>query len=46
MRRALELIEVEMRLIVSRPVIYVQQPCTHPVQLHGLCGICGKELNE
>lgn len=27
-------------------IVFVQQPCTHPVQLHGMCGVCGKELAE
>lgn len=36
----------ELADLISRPVVYVQQACTHPVQLHGLCGICGKELTE
>ncbi|KAK4683531.1 RNA polymerase II subunit A C-terminal domain phosphatase, partial [Tremellales sp. Uapishka_1] len=29
-----------------KPVLYVQQPCTHPVQIHGLCGICGADITE
>lgn len=31
--------------MTSRTVLHVQQPCSHPVQLHGMCGICGKDLN-
>ncbi|WWD19477.1 hypothetical protein CI109_103937 [Kwoniella shandongensis] len=30
----------------SRPLLNVQQPCSHPVQLHGMCGICGADLTE
>lgn len=29
-----------------RPVVWLQQACTHPVQLHGLCGICGADLTS
>ena len=25
-------------------MVWVQQPCSHPVQLHGMCGICGADL--
>ncbi|KAL7418267.1 CTD phosphatase Fcp1 [Cryptotrichosporon argae] len=28
----------------SKPVVRVAEPCTHPVQLHGMCGICGADL--
>ncbi|KAK4056613.1 CTD phosphatase Fcp1 [Microbotryomycetes sp. JL221] len=28
----------------SRPVVHIQEPCTHDVQLHGLCALCGKDL--
>ncbi|KWU47543.1 hypothetical protein RHOSPDRAFT_14030 [Rhodotorula sp. JG-1b] len=27
-----------------RPIVKVQEPCTHDVQLNGLCAICGKDL--
>ncbi|GAA5866431.1 hypothetical protein JCM3774_004681 [Rhodotorula dairenensis] len=27
-----------------RPLVKVQEPCTHDVQLNGLCAICGKDL--
>ncbi|GAA5986526.1 hypothetical protein JCM10908_003786 [Rhodotorula pacifica] len=27
-----------------RPVVKIQEPCTHDVQLNGLCAICGKDL--
>ncbi|WVR00306.1 hypothetical protein IAU59_007449 [Kwoniella sp. CBS 9459] len=30
----------------SRPLLNVSQPCSHPVQLHGMCGICGADLTE
>ncbi|GAA6022101.1 hypothetical protein JCM10207_000762 [Rhodosporidiobolus poonsookiae] len=26
-------------------VVRIQEPCTHDVQLHGLCALCGKDLN-
>jgi len=29
-----------------KPVVWLKQPCTHPVQLHGLCGICGADLTS
>ncbi|EGU12936.1 putative RNA polymerase II CTD phosphatase Fcp1 [Rhodotorula toruloides ATCC 204091] len=28
----------------SRPVVQVKEPCTHDVQLNGLCALCGKDL--
>ncbi|KAK8853067.1 hypothetical protein IAR55_003768 [Kwoniella newhampshirensis] len=30
----------------GRPLLNIQQPCSHPVQLHGMCGICGADLTE
>jgi RNA polymerase II subunit A-like phosphatase len=30
--------------IIRRTIIHVQQPCSHPVQLHGMCGVCGADL--
>jgi len=27
-----------------KPVVWVQKPCSHPVQLRGMCGICGADL--
>jgi hypothetical protein len=30
----------------SRKAIYIQEPCSHPVVFSGLCGICGKDLDE
>jgi hypothetical protein len=29
---------------LRRPIVKVQEPCTHDVQLNGLCAICGKDL--
>lgn len=29
---------------LRRPLVKVQEPCTHDVQLNGLCAICGKDL--
>ncbi|GAA5866573.1 hypothetical protein JCM8547_005463 [Rhodosporidiobolus lusitaniae] len=26
-------------------VVSIKEPCTHDVQLHGLCALCGKDLN-
>ncbi|GAA6039105.1 hypothetical protein JCM8097_005327 [Rhodosporidiobolus ruineniae] len=26
-------------------VVQIKEPCTHDVQLHGLCALCGKDLN-
>lgn len=28
----------------SSPIVYILEPCTHDVQLHGLCALCGKDL--
>ncbi|KAM0788799.1 hypothetical protein ACM66B_002887 [Microbotryomycetes sp. NB124-2] len=28
----------------SHPVVHIKEPCTHDVQLHGLCALCGKDL--
>lgn len=28
----------------SHPFIHIQEPCTHDVQLHGMCALCGKDL--
>ncbi|WRT70407.1 uncharacterized protein IL334_007405 [Kwoniella shivajii] len=30
----------------GQPLLNVFQPCSHPVQLHGMCGICGADLTE
>lgn len=30
----------------SQIIVTVQQACSHPVQLHGLCGVCGADLTE
>ncbi|WWC91528.1 uncharacterized protein L201_006474 [Kwoniella dendrophila CBS 6074] len=30
----------------NQPLLNVSQPCSHPVQLHGMCGICGADLTE
>lgn len=30
----------------SQVIVTVQQACSHPVQLHGMCGICGADLTE
>nr|XP_019044358.1 hypothetical protein I302_07642 [Kwoniella bestiolae CBS 10118]OCF23288.1 hypothetical protein I302_07642 [Kwoniella bestiolae CBS 10118] len=30
----------------SQPLLNVHQPCSHPVQLHGMCGICGADLTD
>ncbi|ORY28173.1 hypothetical protein BCR39DRAFT_535875 [Naematelia encephala] len=38
--------KVVERRHASRPLIIIQQPCSHPVQLHGMCGICGRDLTE
>ncbi|GAA5896864.1 hypothetical protein JCM6882_005053 [Rhodosporidiobolus microsporus] len=26
-------------------IVKIKEPCTHDVQLHGLCALCGKDLN-
>lgn len=26
------------------PIVHILEPCTHDVQLHGLCALCGKDL--
>ncbi|SCV70695.1 BQ2448_3457 [Microbotryum intermedium] len=26
------------------PLVYIKEDCTHDVQLHGLCALCGKDL--
>ncbi|GEM08291.1 RNA Polymerase II CTD phosphatase Fcp1 [Rhodotorula toruloides] len=28
----------------SQPVVQIKEPCTHDVQLNGLCALCGKDL--
>nr|XP_018260686.1 uncharacterized protein I303_06401 [Kwoniella dejecticola CBS 10117]OBR82844.1 hypothetical protein I303_06401 [Kwoniella dejecticola CBS 10117] len=30
----------------NQTLINVVQPCSHPVRLHGMCGICGADLTE
>ncbi|KAL8292868.1 hypothetical protein RQP46_000562 [Phenoliferia psychrophenolica] len=30
----------------SAVVVVIQEPCTHDVQLHGLCALCGKDLTR
>ncbi|WVQ84864.1 hypothetical protein IAT38_007027 [Cryptococcus sp. DSM 104549] len=30
----------------DRPLVTIQQACSHPVQLHGMCGVCGADLTE
>nr|XP_019010141.1 uncharacterized protein I206_04609 [Kwoniella pini CBS 10737]OCF48922.1 hypothetical protein I206_04609 [Kwoniella pini CBS 10737] len=31
---------------MNQPLINIAQPCSHPVQLHGMCGICGADLTD
>ena len=33
-----------MSILRRKRVVWIQQSCSHPVQLHGLCGICGEDL--
>ncbi|GAA5893047.1 hypothetical protein JCM8208_004329 [Rhodotorula glutinis] len=28
----------------SQPIVHIKEPCTHDVQLQGLCALCGKDL--
>lgn len=28
----------------STPILRILEPCKHPVQLGGLCAVCGKDL--
>ncbi|ORY66918.1 hypothetical protein BCR35DRAFT_322307 [Leucosporidium creatinivorum] len=28
----------------SQAIVHIREPCTHDVQLHGLCALCGKDL--
>lgn len=30
----------------NNPIVYISEPCTHDVQLHGLCALCGKDLTQ
>ncbi|GMK53590.1 hypothetical protein CspeluHIS016_0101760 [Cutaneotrichosporon spelunceum] len=30
----------------SKPVVRIEQPCTHPVQFNGMCGVCGADLTN
>jgi RNA polymerase II subunit A-like phosphatase len=30
----------------ERPAVEVIEPCTHGVQIGGLCGLCGKDMTE
>lgn len=31
-------------VLSRRAILKIEEPCTHPVQLGGLCAICGKDL--
>ncbi|KAI0931282.1 hypothetical protein AcW1_001269 [Taiwanofungus camphoratus] len=37
---------VSARKAKEVPAIYVTEPCKHSIQLHGLCGICGKDMTS
>ncbi|CAK9780438.1 hypothetical protein CC85DRAFT_311092 [Cutaneotrichosporon oleaginosum] len=30
----------------SKPIVKIEQPCTHPVQFNGMCGLCGANLDN
>ena len=30
----------------ERPAVEVLEPCTHGIQIGGLCGLCGKDMTE
>jgi RNA polymerase II subunit A C-terminal domain phosphatase len=30
----------------AKPVVAIAEPCTHGVQIHGMCGLCGKDMTE
>jgi RNA polymerase II subunit A-like phosphatase len=30
----------------SKPVVRIEQPCTHPVQFNGMCGVCGANITK
>lgn len=37
---------VSERKARERGVVEVLEPCTHGVQIGGLCGLCGKDMTE
>ncbi|BEJ13915.1 hypothetical protein CspHIS471_0310890 [Cutaneotrichosporon sp. HIS471] len=32
--------------VKRKPVVRIEQPCTHPVQFNGMCGICGANITN
>ncbi|EIN13841.1 hypothetical protein PUNSTDRAFT_95201 [Punctularia strigosozonata HHB-11173 SS5] len=30
----------------GKPVVAIVEPCTHGVQIHGMCGLCGKDMTD
>lgn len=37
---------IVMLMVSSKPLVLIEQPCTHPVQIHGMCGVCGADLTK
>ncbi|KAG5220969.1 Carboxy-terminal domain (CTD) phosphatase [Salix suchowensis] len=37
---------ISARKAKDKPVVLVNEPCTHGIQIGGLCGLCGKDMTE
>jgi RNA polymerase II subunit A-like phosphatase len=37
---------ISSRKAKDEPVVLVNEPCKHGVQIGGLCGLCGKDMTE
>lgn len=36
--------EIDGLIVCRQTVLSIREPCLHPIQLGGLCGVCGKDL--
>ncbi|KAJ8514480.1 hypothetical protein ONZ45_g7970 [Pleurotus djamor] len=37
---------ISPRKAKDKPVVLVNEPCTHGIQIGGLCGVCGKDMTD
>ncbi|KAL4266263.1 RNA polymerase II subunit A C-terminal domain phosphatase [Pleurotus pulmonarius] len=37
---------ISARKAKDKPVVLVNEPCTHGIQIGGLCGLCGKDMTD
>ncbi|KAL0951753.1 hypothetical protein HGRIS_008425 [Hohenbuehelia grisea] len=37
---------ISARKAKDKPVVFILEPCTHGIQVGGLCGLCGKDMTD